>query len=542
MALSIASASIASGARRLLAFLRPGPAAWLAVGMGLPSLAIVVTVALYLARDSWPALPDAQSAQSAPAAQGPRDWLLSHPLLGGGTIALLAWYPLALLVRGWLTVKRSNTLSYGELDERCTRLKARLQAISTASHHVVDEVEREATLRSVRLGLDACCNALQSTDADPRWLLASGYADLWKRLHGIEEALLAVDSLDTVIADAAHDRLRINGSTIPNREELIAELDKAEHAITARKSHRPRSAAAAGRQVALGVPSQRSLLAAIAALVAATPAELTSGHPLAAPSAACGEGSNGGSTEAPLREAQARLMLQRVRHGINAFRDSRRDALIRARNHFITAVVLTTAALYLVFALVILGWNDRDQVGAAVSFYLVGALVGLFNRMLVASETEQDIEDFGFSAVRLLHTPVFCGLAAIIGVALVSMLPMAAIRLTPGSLYAVSAPPATTGLPAPVVPGESLPAPADARPQGGAAPPAGVSATGTAPTQEYPALENVFHVGKNPLGLLTAAVFGLTPTLVVDRLRQQAKRYTDDLKSTQAQDRVAPAT
>jgi hypothetical protein len=53
-------------------------------------------------------------------------------------------------------------------------------------------------------------------------------------------------------------------------------------------------------------------------------------------------------------------------------------------------------------------------------------------------------------------------------------------------------------------------------------------------------LENVFSHEHNPLGLLTAAVFGLTPTLVIDPLRQQAKQYTDDLKSTQSHDRAPP--
>ena len=58
-------------------------------------------------------------------------------------------------------------------------------------------------------------------------------------------------------------------------------------------------------------------------------------------------------------------------------------------------------------------------------------------------------------------------------------------------------------------------------------------ATGARPSR-VPPMEEVFDLGKHPLGLLVAAVFGLAPGLLFDRLRQQVDTYWADLKSSQA--------
>jgi hypothetical protein len=247
-------------------------------------------------------------------------------------------------------------------------------------------------------------------------------------------------------------------------------------------------------------------------------------------------------------EPHPRLLLQRVRHSINTFRDNRRDALVRARNHFLMAVVVTTGALYLVFALVIVGWEQQAQLQTALAIFLVGGLVGLFNRLQISADTEQDVEDFGFSALRLLNTPIFSGLASIIGVALVSTLPVAATRLTstPGAPAAPPAITAAAALPAPPAPataGGEATSVAAIPPLGGSVTPTPTGTVGGGAPQalpEYPRLVDVFNLEQNRLALVLAAVFGLAPTVVIDRLRQQAKQYTDDLRSTQAPERAIP--
>jgi len=54
-------------------------------------------------------------------------------------------------------------------------------------------------------------------------------------------------------------------------------------------------------------------------------------------------------------------------------------------------------------------------------------------------------------------------------------------------------------------------------------------------TPEVPPLERVFDLQENRFSLLIAAVFGLTPGLLVERLQNQATRYTSELQSTSAQ-------
>jgi hypothetical protein len=52
-----------------------------------------------------------------------------------------------------------------------------------------------------------------------------------------------------------------------------------------------------------------------------------------------------------------------------------------------------------------------------------------------------------------------------------------------------------------------------------------------------PPLGDIFDLTKNPVGILVAAVFGLTPSLLTDRLRPQAENYKADLRITHASNR-----
>jgi hypothetical protein len=46
-------------------------------------------------------------------------------------------------------------------------------------------------------------------------------------------------------------------------------------------------------------------------------------------------------------------------------------------------------------------------------------------------------------------------------------------------------------------------------------------------------LRDIFDLGRYPFGLIIAAIFGLTPQLLIDRLQKQTNRYTEELKETQ---------
>jgi hypothetical protein len=47
-----------------------------------------------------------------------------------------------------------------------------------------------------------------------------------------------------------------------------------------------------------------------------------------------------------------------------------------------------------------------------------------------------------------------------------------------------------------------------------------------------PPLSEVFAIGDNPLGLIAAAVFGFTPSLLSTSLQNRADKWKEELKSS----------
>jgi hypothetical protein len=162
--------------------------------------------------------------------------------------------------------------------------------------------------------------------------------------------------------------------------------------------------------------------------------------------------------------------------------------------------------MYVLVSLGIVMQTPIDMIVAAASYFLVGAIVGLFSRLRTESEAERAIEDFGLSSARLIHRPLFSGLAAISGVVLIGML---------------SGPLNSPLMPAGNVVGA------------GQAGPAAVAA------QVVP-LDHIFDLQKYPFGLILAALFGLTPSLLIRRLEQETDKYKIDLKSTASSARAEP--
>jgi len=111
----------------------------------------------------------------------------------------------------------------------------------------------------------------------------------------------------------------------------------------------------------------------------------------------------------------ARRLIRQVRRAINEYRDDRRLALVRARNQLLKTIILTALVTYLLVALAVLSGVPRPAFTSAIACFLIGATVGLFNRLYLDASTETAVEDYGLSAARLLHTPLLCGLAAVFG-------------------------------------------------------------------------------------------------------------------------------
>src|SRR5207248_4556990 len=113
-------------------------------------------------------------------------------------------------------------------------------------------------------------------------------------------------------------------------------------------------------------------------------------------------------------------------------------------------------------------------IGVATAFFLVGGLIGLFNQCYNDAQAGTVVDDYGLTTARLLMTPLVSGLAAVAGVIIVAVLSIAQLRL-------------------------------------GSDPGVG--------------LVDLFDVQRLMFNLIVAATFGLTPGLLIDRLKQQTEQY-----------------
>ena len=294
---------------------------------------------------------------------------------------------------------------------------------------------------------DSAINQLQRNGSE--WILAQGYLAVWKRIHRAEEALIEIESRPDVVGDALYDEWRLQDSTIDHRDGLLKQLRQA-----------------------------RTFLQSIAVPAAslATPRPTADREP----------SSNGVGSE-----ADARAVIRAVRHALNDFRDDRWEGLVRARNLLMGTMILTELFAFALLALAILEKAPAAAVAAAIVFFLVGAVVGLFNRLSQQAAAGTTVDDYSLAEVRLLVTPVFSGLAAIAGVVLTGTVTLSGL----------------TGLVEPA---------ASAR--------AAVT---------LPILADIFDLDKFRIGLLLAALFGWAPTLVAGRLQQFTDRYKRDIESTE---------
>ncbi|HXN02462.1 MAG TPA: hypothetical protein VN973_11320 [Candidatus Dormibacteraeota bacterium] len=286
--------------------------------------------------------------------------------------------------------------------------------------------------------------AAELETAGSRWVTAAGYLALWKRLHRAEEALMEIEPRTQVVADALYDEWRLQNSNMQHGVDLIADLKPA-----------------------------RQYLDSVA------------------PSA----------TTSIANEAEARAVARRVRFAINDFRDQRWAAIVRARNLLYGTMIMTELFAFALLGLAVIDRAPAAAIVAAIVFYLVGALVGLFNRLSQQATAGTMVEDYGLAWVRLILTPTLSGLAAVGGVVLTGMLTLSGL----------------TGL---VQPGSS---------------------GGTPSTVNLPVLADIFDLNKFRIGFLLAVVFGGTPILISNRLQQLTDQYKNDLKSTEATSGGTPA-
>jgi hypothetical protein len=126
----------------------------------------------------------------------------------------------------------------------------------------------------------------------------------------------------------------------------------------------------------------------------------------------------------------------------------------------------------------------RDIISAVVALFLVGAIVGLVNRLYVDFQADQAVEDYGLSVARLISIALLSGLVAVFGVALSVLLPTA---IAPTSV----------------------------------------------PTQQHISpLVAAYDLNKYAMDPFIAAIYGLTPNLLLSRLDDLVAKLKTNISST----------
>jgi hypothetical protein len=459
-------------------------------GVIVPFVASVMMVAFYLT------LPNALISLPQLGIDPSSKW---YAFVASALVTGVLWLISAVLRCPFVTAPSANPHSYGLLRSRLCQLKVNLgieevdRELKALEHQHSDLALAVKNIQALKLGAldETSCKCNQAARADAlacyidirkmllqtpaglTWALGTGYIDAWSLLHHAEEALIEFEGVPEVIRGAMHDKLAIQGSAISGKDELLDKLMQAVKVLDPTagvyfKEHQPNNCTALDE---LAEAFKKKALQQM----------LTQN----------GLGSDEAKKNRSKASTLARIALREVRSTLNSFRDKSWEAIARARNRLLTSIAVTGAVTHILLCIAILSSDvpsDRHPptaLIAATAFYLIGAVTGLFGRFYNESVAGSAVDDFGFSAARLVATPLLSGLAGIGGV-LVTVMVAALGGAALGNSMSVSV-----------------------------------------------MLNDIFKL--DPRLLLAAAVFGLTPNLLIKGLQEKAKKFESDLLSSKAE-------
>ena len=423
----------------------------------LPGLIAVGWLLAYLA----PPIPDAP-----PAA----------PLAVGLWIVLIIWMLVLLPLRRIAEIPTAQPETYRELVTRYYQILARVHAMRPAESAEKTKAApgdtETASLDEARHQVEVVRKLLDLPEEGPpgapteatviggvEWASSTGYISAWEALNRADEALIAASSVEAAIGEGLHDMLRLSGSHISNATHLQDALRAAVRKVDPEFDR------------LYFYPQRRRKDESPEATVETVP---VTDKPIKAARLSDDE------------EVVVKEVIREVRHAVNVYRTSHAAALVRARERLLKAILVTGIAADVLLALAILMQVPRSELATAAVFFLVGGLVGLFNRLRLEGEGGPAMtSDYGLFDARLLGTLLISGLAGVGGVFLISAAPLVNIASGSGT-------------------GDVMP------------------------------LSEVFSLDENRIGLLVAALFGLTPELIVGALRKQTDTLKRELSSTDA--------
>jgi hypothetical protein len=577
-----------------------------AVVAPIPVLATFITAILYIILE--------QQFTSPPA------WLSYSVLLIGLGATIIVWLAAALFCRGRATARNANKLSYDAIIQELRRLEVNYETINTDKTNDADEViEIDDAITTVQVtqtgaisksieevgviaasrsepqndnagSLQRAYYALYGEHEDEyienilkvngvQWVQASGYISIWNRLQAADAEMISLLPRETVSDEADYDLSRLNDSTIPDSQQWIDTIHKAKVTLEKinkqQRSQKPEENSTL--QTTLKDIEQEALEQALVDLLkfslTSPTLPMDDAHiPKSFGPAFLAIIKNAVTAPNPQpqqTEEQARADLRQARIFINSYISNRWAGLIQSRNLLIEISFYTSIFIYALFILAIIDNAPPSAIFAALVFFIVGAVAGLFPRLApktrvssqptkttplarIAKTNSQPAtpnsqssaangqakttnqpssqsdnqnastnmkpltDDYGLTRARILITPVFSGLAALIGVVLASMLSITLVALTPG--------PSNTGSPAPV----AIVATATVT----AATSAPTAPQGNRSIPNYPSLDEIYSLTNNVQGVIFALVFGFLPSLVINALQREAADLQCQLQST----------
>lgn len=193
------------GALLWLQQLRSYGAALIATAAILPGAAALTTVLIFLTT-----CPDSCEGIFAPF------W--------GSGIAFLAWAILAMFCLRFADARYAIPSSFGELRQRLDQLKSQLKVVCPADGFPDNPCKQMAFIQANKQ-VEKIKDEFEQRGMP--WALARGYINVWTRLHRAEEAMIEFAPKESIIAGALNDVLRLQGSQIDHADDLIARLGQA---------------------------------------------------------------------------------------------------------------------------------------------------------------------------------------------------------------------------------------------------------------------------------------------------------------------------
>lgn len=342
-------------------------------------------------------------------------------VVSGVVITYVGWSLISLLLIPLTSPRNANSRSYGLLESRLRQLESRLFTIRN------EYPDEKALAEYQRVALDEAYDKLQEITEDLYesgrrlpWTLGYGYVNMWGMLHRAEEALVEVEPKEMVMRGAMHDKMAISGSQMSNRDELLAKLRFAAKKLDP-------SMLGLFKPLAVPAPSEDSDDAQIQQLEKDVQqiadhvgVKLHRGH---AGSSSDSDGSTKPSHDGE-DEARARLTLREVRRSLNDYRDHLWEGLLRARNNLLGVTFVTSVGTHILLCIGILALPvntaSHATIIAAVSYYMLGAIAGLFGRIGQATLANVAVDDYGLTLAQVMSRPLYSGLAGLGGVLLSS--------------------------------------------------------------------------------------------------------------------------